>query len=60
MKYKPVQNILKESLLTNSSSTRKLDVISPLDGNKPSEVPMSSCNRSDEVVSGPQKLSFPH
>src|SRR5450759_3035733 len=58
MKYKPFQNYIKGEF-TNSSSTRKLDVISPLDGNKLSEVPMSSATDLDEAVRA-AKAVFPH
>jgi len=49
MKYKQVQNYIKGEF-TNSTTSRKLDVISPLDGNKLSEVPMSSSADLDEAV----------
>ena len=49
MKYKPVQNYIKGEF-ANSSSLRKMDVISPLDGNKLSEVPMSSSADLDDAV----------
>ena len=58
MKYKPVQNYIKGQF-TNSSSSRKLDVISPLDGNKLSEVPMSTATDLDEAVRA-AKAIFPH
>ena len=49
MKYKPVQNFINGKF-TDSSSTRKLDVISPLDGNLLSTVPMSSAKDLDQAV----------
>ena len=58
MKYKSVQNYIKGEF-TNSSASRKLDVISPLDGNKLSEVPMSSASDLDEAVRA-AKAVFPH
>ena len=58
MKYRSVQNYIKGEF-TNSSATRKLDVISPLDGNKLSEVPMSSASDLDEAVRA-AKAVFPH
>jgi malonate-semialdehyde dehydrogenase (acetylating)/methylmalonate-semialdehyde dehydrogenase len=58
MKYKTVQNYIKGEF-TNSSSARKMDVISPLDGNKLSEVPMSSAMDLDEAVRA-AKAVFPH
>lgn len=57
MKYKPVQNYIKGEF-ANSSSIRKMDVISPLDGNKLSEVPMSSSDDLDEAVRA-AKAVFP-
>jgi malonate-semialdehyde dehydrogenase (acetylating)/methylmalonate-semialdehyde dehydrogenase len=58
MKYKPVQNYIKGEF-ANSTTSRKLDVISPLDGNKLSEVPMSSSVDLDEAVRA-AKAVFPH
>src|SRR5919112_987062 len=58
MKYKPVQNYIKGEFI-NSTSSRKLDVISPLDGNKLSEVPMSTATDLDEAVRA-AKAVFPH
>ena len=58
MKYKSVQNYIKGEF-TNSSTSRKLDVISPLDGNKLSEVPMSSASDLDEAVRA-AKAVFPY
>src|SRR5438270_2136506 len=58
MKYKPVQNFIKGEF-TDSTSKRKLDVISPIDGNKLSEVPMSNAHDMDEAVRA-AKAIFPH
>ena len=49
MKYKPVQNYIKGEFINNSTG-RKMDVISPLDGNKLSEVPMSTAADLDEAI----------
>ena len=58
MKYKAVQNYIKGEF-ANSTSSRKLDVISPLDGNKLSEVPMSTATDLDEAVRT-AKAVFPY
>ena len=58
MKYQPVQNYIK-GVFTNSSSSRSLDVISPLDGNPLSTVPMSNAADLDEAVRA-AKAIFPH
>src|SRR6476619_2143938 len=58
MKYQPVQNYVKGSFI-NSAASRKLDVISPLDGIKLSEVPMSAASDLDEAVRAAQAV-FPH
>jgi len=56
MKYSPVQNFIKGEF-RDSSSSRHLDVISPIDGNKLSEVPMSSPADLNEAVEH-AKLAF--
>lgn len=49
MKYAPVQNYINGSFV-NSGSQRTLDVISPLDGNLLSKVPMSAAKDLDTAV----------
>ncbi len=49
MKYPPVQNFIN-GRFTASESNRKLDVISPIDGLKLSEVPMSTANDLNKAV----------
>ncbi|MEP6594636.1 MAG: CoA-acylating methylmalonate-semialdehyde dehydrogenase [Ginsengibacter sp.] len=49
MKYSPVQNFIKGQF-SNSSSLRHQDVVSPIDGNKLSEVPMSDVTDLNEAV----------
>ncbi len=49
MKYNAVQNFINGEFV-NASSKKKLDVISPLDGNKLSEVAMSSVKDLDDAV----------
>jgi len=49
MKYPVVQNYINGEF-TNSSSTRSLDVISPVDGNRLSSVPMSTATDLDNAV----------
>ncbi len=49
MKYAPVQNYINGSFV-NSVSQRTLDVISPLDGNLLSKVPMSTVKDLDTAV----------
>ncbi|MEP6615553.1 MAG: CoA-acylating methylmalonate-semialdehyde dehydrogenase [Ginsengibacter sp.] len=49
MKYPAVKNFIHGNF-TNSSSSRSIGVISPLDGKKLSEVPMSNSNDLDEAV----------
>ncbi len=58
MKYKPVQNYIKGEFAT-SASGRKMEVISPIDGNKLSEVPMSTFSDLDEAVRA-AKAVFPY
>jgi malonate-semialdehyde dehydrogenase (acetylating)/methylmalonate-semialdehyde dehydrogenase len=49
MKYEPVRNFI-DGAFQNASSEKYLDVISPLDGNKLSKVPMSSSKDLDDAV----------
>ena len=49
MKYPPVQNYINGKFV-NARSQRKLDVISPIDGNHLSTVPMSTANDLDAAV----------
>ena len=56
MKYSPVQNFINGQF-SDSSSLRHQDVISPIDGNKLSEVPMSSAADLNEAVKT-AKLAF--
>src|SRR6187397_1873114 len=49
MKYAPVQNYIRGKFV-DASSSRNLDVISPLDGNLLSKVPMSTAKDLDEAV----------
>jgi len=57
MKYSPVQNYINGQFV-NSTSARTLDVISPLDGNLLSKVPMSTANDLDNAVKA-AKAAFP-
>jgi malonate-semialdehyde dehydrogenase (acetylating)/methylmalonate-semialdehyde dehydrogenase len=57
MKYPPVQNYINGTFV-NASSNRKLDVISPVDGNQLSSVPMSAAKDLDEAVIA-AKAAFP-
>jgi malonate-semialdehyde dehydrogenase (acetylating) / methylmalonate-semialdehyde dehydrogenase len=57
MKYPPVQNYINGAFV-NASSNRKLDVISPIDGNYLSTVPMSTAKDLDEAVMA-AKAAFP-
>ncbi|MGQ0737462.1 MAG: CoA-acylating methylmalonate-semialdehyde dehydrogenase [Bacteroidota bacterium] len=57
MKYSPVQNYIGGQF-TDASSTRKLPVISPLDGNHLSDVPMSTGKDLDNAVKA-AKTAFP-
>jgi len=57
MKYPPVQNYINGAFV-NASSSRKLDVISPVDGNQLSTVPMSTAKDLDEAVTA-AKAAFP-
>ncbi len=57
MKYAPVQNYISGKF-TNSTSQRTLDVVSPLDGNLLSKMPMSSSKDLDMAVKA-AKAAFP-
>jgi malonate-semialdehyde dehydrogenase (acetylating) / methylmalonate-semialdehyde dehydrogenase len=57
MKYPPVQNYINGAFM-NASSNRKLDVVSPVDGNHLSTVPMSTAKDLDEAVTA-AKAAFP-
>lgn len=57
MKYKPVQNFI-HGQFTDASTTRKIDVISPIDGTLLSTVPMSLANDLQQAVSSAKK-AFP-
>jgi malonate-semialdehyde dehydrogenase (acetylating)/methylmalonate-semialdehyde dehydrogenase len=57
MKYPPVQNYINGAFV-NASSNRKLDVISPIDGNQLSTVSMSTAKELDEAVTA-AKAAFP-
>jgi malonate-semialdehyde dehydrogenase (acetylating)/methylmalonate-semialdehyde dehydrogenase len=54
MKYEPVSNFINGKFVS-SATGRFIDVISPLDGNKLSEVPMSASNELDEAVAAAKK-----
>src|SRR6185503_13771956 len=57
MKYSPVQNYINGQFV-DSTSARTLDVISPLDGNLLSKVPMSTAKDLDNAVKA-AKAAFP-
>src|SRR5436190_465656 len=57
MKYSPVQNYI-DGKFVGGSSLRTLDVISPLDGNLLSKVPMSTAKDLDDAVKA-AKAAFP-
>jgi len=57
MKYSPVQNYINGKFV-DSTSARSLDVISPLDGNLLSKVPMSTAKDLDNAVKA-AKAAFP-
>src|SRR5215467_5238752 len=57
MKYSPVQNYVNGKF-TDASSLRTLEVISPIDGNLLSTVPMSTAKDLDEAVRA-AKAAFP-
>lgn len=58
MKYPAVKNFVKGEFI-NSSSTRSLEVISPLDGNKLSVVPLSNSFDLEEAVKAAKSI-FTH
>jgi malonate-semialdehyde dehydrogenase (acetylating)/methylmalonate-semialdehyde dehydrogenase len=57
MKYPPIQNFINGQF-TDSTSGRKLEVISPLDGNLLSTAPMSTSKDLDNAVKA-AKAAFP-
>jgi malonate-semialdehyde dehydrogenase (acetylating)/methylmalonate-semialdehyde dehydrogenase len=57
MKYQPITNVIGEEL-SNGSSNGKLDVHSPLDGSKISEVSLSTAEAIDKAVQT-AKAAFP-
>src|SRR5687767_11797960 len=57
MKYAPVQNYINGKFV-DAGSVRALDVISPLDGNLLSKVPMSTAKDLDAAVKA-GKAAFP-
>ncbi|HMG81422.1 MAG TPA: CoA-acylating methylmalonate-semialdehyde dehydrogenase [Ferruginibacter sp.] len=57
MKYSPVQNYINGKFV-NASSDKKLDVISPVDGNLLSTVPLSIAKDLDDAVKA-AKAAFP-
>jgi malonate-semialdehyde dehydrogenase (acetylating)/methylmalonate-semialdehyde dehydrogenase len=57
MKYSPVQNYINGKFV-DASSSRSLDVISPVDGNPLSKVPMSTAADLDAAVKA-AKAAFP-
>ena len=57
MKYSPVQNYINGKFI-DAASQRTLDVISPLDGNLLSKVPMSTASELDTAVKA-AKAAFP-
>src|SRR5215813_7666523 len=57
MKYSPLQNYIN-GRFTDASTSRTLDVISPIDGNLLSKVPMSTAKDLDEAVKA-AKAAFP-
>ncbi|HET9825318.1 MAG TPA: CoA-acylating methylmalonate-semialdehyde dehydrogenase, partial [Chitinophagaceae bacterium] len=57
MKYPPCQNYIN-GIFVNPSSDRKLNVVSPVDGNHLSTVPMSTAKDLDDAVKA-AKAAFP-
>ncbi|MBP7316083.1 MAG: CoA-acylating methylmalonate-semialdehyde dehydrogenase, partial [Chitinophagaceae bacterium] len=57
MKYSPVQNFINGKFV-DASTQKSLEVISPLDGNLLSKVPMSSAKDLDDAVKA-AKAAFP-
>ncbi|MBK8669329.1 MAG: CoA-acylating methylmalonate-semialdehyde dehydrogenase [Saprospiraceae bacterium] len=58
MKYPIIKNYINGQFVTVTSSPRTLDVVSPLDGNKLSEVPMSTGKDLNEALLA-AKAAFP-
>ena len=58
MKYQPIQNYINGHFV-NSSGSRKMEVISPVDGNLLSTVPMSNSQDLDAAVEAEKKLFLP-
>lgn len=58
MKYPPVQNYINGKFVDGSPGLRSLEVISPVDGNLLSTVPMSAANELDLAVKA-AKAAFP-
>ena len=58
MKYPPVQNYINGKFVNNTSTLRSMDVISPIDGNPLSTVPMSTAAELDAAVKA-AKSAFP-
>ncbi|MGZ8522791.1 MAG: CoA-acylating methylmalonate-semialdehyde dehydrogenase [Chitinophagaceae bacterium] len=58
MKYPPVQNYINGKFVDGSPGLRSLEVISPIEGNLLSTVPMSSANELDLAVKA-AKAAFP-
>jgi malonate-semialdehyde dehydrogenase (acetylating) / methylmalonate-semialdehyde dehydrogenase len=57
MKYQPIQNFINGNFV-NASTSKTLNVISPLDGNHLSTVPLSSSKDLDDAVQAAKK-AFP-
>ena len=57
MKYQPIQNFINGNFV-NASTDKTLNVISPLDGNHLSTVPMSNAKDLDDAVQAAKK-AFP-
>ena len=57
MKYSPVQNFINGKFV-DAATQKSLEVISPLDGNLLSKVPMSSAKDLDDAVKA-AKAAFP-
>ena len=57
MKYSPIQNYI-DGRFVNASTAKSMDVISPLDGNHLSTVPLSTSQDLDDAVKAAQ-AAFP-
>lgn len=57
MKYTPLKNFINGKFV-DSSSSRTMEVISPIDGNLLSTVPMSAAKDLDDAVKA-AKAAFP-